>query len=729
VKRRDPAAAELLKRILEEARADIVGGEYDEVASTLLPLESHLWQFSRGGRSYQEAFGRVPHIFGRRRFGFARHVLQLLNRFECQYMTHFSFDDGVVPARSDTKVRWEAPDSTTIESLTRIPFAADSPAEYLRLPSRLARSMSGDFVATLVMVHWPMPELPWYGELFRIARYSDVFARFSTLSNYFQTTDPPSFSSSLSSDDYVSPYLANAHRRGDRRPISSVAEQHRRRARFDAIRWLRAVDLAVRRRATEVAAEFDSLETDVETGSATLNERLDESLTSAARPLAELICPPRADGYAGWLIFNPLSFDRQVIVPTDVHTVDAGTPPADATESASPDAASDAPVSAALPAMGFVWLPRGVTSTGTASQAAAVVVEGSMIRNEFLELELDDVTGGIRSLRSPGGRIPLVGQQLVLCGVRSASDSQTESGRTPDGEPAVAEPEPIKSEMRATATSVRLVGPDVAEVVVDGDLRAVPCPAWSDGPRLARFRQTYRLGRGQPVVRVAVEIFDLSKGVFDERADPWQAYLASRFAWLDPRSLMLRGIGTLADLTNARRPESPYFIELHGSRHRTTIVTGGLAFHQRHGDRMLDTLLVTATEECRRFEFGLGVDLPNSFQAALDLIAPPVMIATDAASRGEPEPGVRSGWFFHVDARNVVVTSVTPLGAERPGVRLRAFETAGRYTRAKLRCVHNVTEARMTNFRGQRLATLDHTGDTVPLDLAPHEITQIELEF
>jgi hypothetical protein len=40
-----------------------------------------------------------------------------------------------------------------------------------------------------------------------------------------------------------------------------------------------------------------------------------------------------------------------------------------------------------------------------------------------------------------------------------------------------------------------------------------------------------------------------------------------------------------------------------------------------------------------------------------------------------------------------------------------------------------VAEARLTDFRGQRLATLDVQGDTVHLDLAPREITQLEVEF
>jgi alpha-mannosidase len=315
-----------------------------------------------------------------------------------------------------------------------------------------------------------------------------------------------------------------------------------------------------------------------------------------------------------------------------------------------------------------------------------------------------------------------LGQQLVLVGIPT--------GPTRPGglEPGIDElgynAEPCKSQMRAVATTVLSAGPELVEVAVEGDVLAVPCPAWAAEQRMARFRQTYRLGRGQSILRIGIEITDLAAGAIDRLAGPWQTYLAARFAWPDSRSLLTRAVGSLAEPTRTRRPETPYFVEVHGRRHRVAILTGGLPFHQRVGERMLDTLLVTATETCRTFELGIGLDLANPFHAALDLATPPVMIAVAA----DP-PASSSGWFFHVDAPNVVITSTAALGPERAGVRMRLFESAGRYTRAKLRSLRDVAQARLTDFHGQRLATLDAQGDTINLDLAPHEFTQLEIEF
>jgi alpha-mannosidase len=361
--------------------------------------------------------------------------------------------------------------------------------------------------------------------------------------------------------------------------------------------------------------------------------------------------------------------------------------------------------------MGFAWV-SGSASADVSDTRATALVDDHTIRNQYLEVEIDPISGGIKSLRDHTVRVPQLGQQLLLVGCNNGGKSDDES------------PGPIRSSMRARSTSVVSAGPEYAGLAVEGELVADPCPSWTADPVVGRFRQTYWLGRNESVLRLVIEILEIDCDVFEGRASPWQCYLANRIAWPDSRSVLVRGVGTLSEVTRSQRPESPYFVEVHGRRNRVALITGGLPFHQRTGPRMLDTLLVTATEQCRRFELGFGIDLPNPFQAALDLITPAVMIARD----GPPAVGAAS-WFVHLDVRNVVITSTTELGSDRSGIRLRLFESAGRYTRGRLRCFRNVAEARLTDFRGQRLATLDVQGDTVHLDLAPREITQLEVEF
>ncbi len=720
LREKSPAVSEQLKTSLQETKSDLVGGEFDEVASTLLPLESHLWQFGRGERSYRDVLDRTPTIFGRRRFGFARHMLQIANRLEFHFLTHFCFDDGVFPTRADPKVRWEAPDTTTMETLARIPFAGDSALEYLKFPWRMAQTMTADFVATLAMVHWPMPETPWYSDLLRMTRYANVFVRFSTLSHYFQTTDPPAISTSLSNDQYSSPFLLYEHQHQSPFPISQFARHHRYRARMELVRWLEAIELAVLRRPRSSPQSLDELEDYLETDPSAASEKLNAAENSSLHRLAELISPASKGSQPGLLVFNPLGFDRNVTVTLDLTRPSAG-------ESLDPTGDSSPPRVAAfsVPAMGFAWVDMASPPAASATDRKAATVIGETLRNEFMEVELDEKTGGIRSVRDPHQRAPLLGQQLVLVGTPHGQDYTADGTPGTDGYGMSGYGSlPINSEMRATSTTVRSAGPELAEVVVEGELLAQPCPTWASQSRMARFRQTFRLIRGQPTLRVTTQLIELVHGAIDGQASPWHSYLASRFAWPDPQSLLIRGVGSLAEASRSQRPESPYFVEIHGRKHRVAILPGGLPFHQKHSERMLDMLLITATETVRTFEFAIGLDLPNPFQAALDLITPPAMIACN----GPPACGSR-GWFFHLDASNIVITSLSPLHPDRCGVRLRLFESAGRYTRARLQCLRTVTEARMTDFHGQRLASLESEGDRVTLDLSPHEFTQLEIEF
>jgi alpha-mannosidase len=713
LQRRDAATAEQLKRMLDESKADLVGGEYEEVASTLLPFESHLWQFRRGQQAYRNVLGRVPVIFGRRRFGFARHVLQLLGRMEMLYLVHFCFDDGVFPTKPDPKVRWEAPDSSTVESLARIPFSAENAAEFLRFPARLARTIASDFVATLTMVHWPMPDAPWYRDLLHMTRFANVFGKLSTLSHYFQATEPASISSSLHNDDFVSPYLAHDHLNSSINPIGQYPRRHRARAQLEQVRWMTAAVYSLGSEPIDSTAdELESIESLLEQCDPEYRSQILTAEKAALDRIADLVCPPAATSQPGVLIINGLSFDRRVIVPLRSRLTDQG----DASYSDSATGDTTRWSSHTVPGTGFAWIPSE-PPLSSSDAATAATAEDRTIRNQFVEIEIDAVSGGIRSLRDRANRLPQLAQQLVVVGAEQGIAD------APSGVGTGASVQSTKSEMRATSVSVLSPGPELACLEVVGQLVAKPGNDMDDPP-LARFRQTYRLVRGQAVVRVEVSIYDIRPGALDPRANPWQSYLASRFAWPDSRSVLSRGLGTLAESTRSARPESPYFVEIHGRRQRVAILTGGLPFHQRVGQRMLDTLLITATEQERSFVFGIGVDLANPFLAALDLMTPVAMIDRPGPPRNGP-----AGWLFHLDARNVVITSIGPLGAGRRGVRMHVFESAGRYTRAQLRCPRNIAEARLTDFLGQRLATLDTQGDTVKLDLAPREITQLEIEF
>ncbi len=152
-----------LRTAITEGWADVAGGAYAEVDEPLLPIESILWQFRRGGEVYREHLDdRNVETLARRRFGLYPQLPQIAKRFGFRFAVHLGFDAGRFPIRPESKRLWESPDGSNLEALTRPPLGADRAVSGLQLPWRLASTMKDDHVATLGLVHWPSPVAPWY---------------------------------------------------------------------------------------------------------------------------------------------------------------------------------------------------------------------------------------------------------------------------------------------------------------------------------------------------------------------------------------------------------------------------------------------------------------------------------------------------------------------------------------------------------------------------------------
>ena len=111
-------------------------------------------------------------------------------------------------------------------------------------------------------------------------------------------------------------------------------------------------------------------------------------------------------------------------------------------------------------------------------------------------------------------------------------------------------------------------------------------------------------------------------------ADPWTIYLADRWAWPDAEPMLRRTVLLAPEMTEIGRPETAGTLDISTRRQRTALLFGGLPYHQKHGSRMLDTLLVAGAETGRTFRMGVVLDLEHPFQAALDLITPAPVVPT-----------------------------------------------------------------------------------------------------
>jgi alpha-mannosidase len=723
----DPERMAALRQAITDGWVDVAGGAFAEAEDPLLPLESVLWQFRCGGEVYRKHLDdRTVETYARRRFGLYTQLPQIAKRFGFRYALHLGFDAGRFPMRAETKRLWESPDGSSLESLMRPPLAADRPSQACFVPGRLAATMKNDHVAVLPLLHWARPVAPWYLDLRRVAAYAPVLGRWTTLHDFFHLTDRPYESLRTEMDAYETPFLAQAVARRDPEPVSRRSRHHRLRARLDAARameaFARAIAAALGRESTGPAPHAGGsperptpceVEDQLETGrhgeaeaalhrfaaaaAAALTERVMGSVTGKAATGAPTERRP------GYLVLNPIGISRRAAVPLPDAALDLR-PEGPLRAAQFTDEGVHAVVE--LPAFGFAWVPREADPAQPPAVSGAVSARGRRLRNESIEIEVDAATGGIRRLSSVGESLARLGQQLIIGGCVDAK-----------GKPAA-------SLMRSEQFEIDFGGPALAQASARGTLINP-----RDGGRLGSFLQRYRLWAGRPVLEIDVTLTDLDPSWLQQaaQADPWSVYIASRWAWPDPSSMLRRAVFGALELTEAARPETPDVIDISTRNQRTALLFGGLAHHRMHGARMLDTLLVAGMETNRSFKLGVALDLEHPCHAAWDMVTPCLVVPTD---EGPPALGA-SGWLAHLDQKAVAVSRVefvAATGEDRAwGLIVHLLETGGQAARCRLRLFRNPSWARQVDFLGETIIDLSTEGDAVLIDLTPHELARVEV--
>lgn len=678
-----PEALGALRTAIDEGWADVAGGTYAEVDEPLRPIASICWQYRRGTEVYRQHLDeRTVETFARRRFGLYPQLPQVARRVALRFAVHLGLDAGTFPVPAESKRLWEAPDGSQLESLTRPPMAADRDAVGLALPWRLAKSMRDDHVTTVPIVHWPSPTALWYQDLRRVAKYSPVLMRWSTLGDFFHRTDRPWDAFRPGEDTYKNPYLDQAIARGDPAPIGGRAAHARLRARLSAIGWADAVGVGL----SGVVADTVAAEVDLETG------RLVEAETTiAAAEISRSVALVAGivgvgSGRPGFLVGNSLGFARRA----GVWLAGAGDVEVVGPVRASQRGEGGTWAVVDMPAFGYAWVGADATAAAPSGKATAA---GRSLRNEHLRLEVDEATGGLRAFAAAAEPTARLGQRLVAHGIE-------------------------ESAMRAQSYTIDSAGPALAQATSAGVLVA------ADGTILARYRQRYRLWSGRPIAEVQVTLTEIDPSI---RAGnrPWERYLGCRWAWPDANVMLRRTCLYSPLMTDAERPETPDALDISTRRQRTAILNGGLAHHRRHAPRMLDTLLVAGAESTAVFELAMAAELEHPYQASQDLLTPPIVVAT---SSGPPRAGP-VGWFFRIDNPAVAcwgVEAVDERAENRgPGIAFQLIETAGSAARCRLRLFRPPGWARQTDLAGELIVDLSVDGDSVLVDLTPHEIIRV----
>ena len=749
-----------LARIRQEWSAgtiDLVGGHYAERDTALLPPEAILDELALGRSVYERHLGQTPTVYGRRRYGLGPVLPQLLSRFGYDGALFTLLDNGTGPQPEQSRTEWQSPDGSSIDCLAAAPLDASDPATYLNLSKSLSASIDRDFVATIVLVHWPGMACQWHRDLRRIAKYGPVLGKFVTLKEYFQATDPPGTVTRSPADQFFTPYLTAAVLAGSPDPVSRHVRAYgehtcRQAARAtetlatlasgpddelpappdQSLRPRAAIEVAAassRRTAAGCRSHKEAQAVGEPSGESPPPDSDSRRLVRAVRRLAHGLTAPAASGTRtatepdgeGWLVVNPLGQDQVIRVADDLE--DPGT---------AARRSSRAAVLLDVPGMGFGWLD----SKGGASQGppvrrlvgAAPVAERHVLRNEYFEVHFNPDTGGIRSISEYHRRGNLLSQQVAMRRPARAGQSPgPAAGREADYSRMVAESVEVAAVDRTAGTMAS------RGVLVD-----------SDGRRLARFDQATHIERGSRVLRIELRLApdQLPEG------PPWESYYATRLAWPDPEADLERGVSGSRHGTSAERLEAPEWVEVNSAGRRIAIFGGGLPFHRRSAPGVLDTILLVAGETARTFHFGIGVgiDHPGNAAAGLAHAALPRLTASSCPAAGPV------GWLVHVGAANVAVTHCETVQAERApptgveagsgqtwqatssrqgatGLRIRLLETEGTAGLFQLRCPRAVARAAKTDFLGRTLDDLRCQGDTVSVNMVPHEWIQVEVSW
>lgn len=699
--RREPETLQTLAQSLAAGSVALVGGEFNEMALPLLNPEAIEQDIARGLAAYQEHLGQRPFVFGRRRFGLAPTLLQVLQRLGFTGAFHCTLDDGRFPTDSYSRIQWQGFDGSAIESLGCVPIDAGRAESFLAIAKTLSDAMSLDRVPTVVFAHWPGRECYWYEDMRRIAAYGSVLGKFVTINEYFDETSSAGRQCHYRADQYRSPYLKQDVNAGRRDPISRWVRYFGRRAKLDAGQTLDVLTVLCGGKGECIKKELGHRIEDVLVGDEAADTTLDADLATAIDKrlagFASSLTGVASSSKRGPLVVNPLSVPQQACV------------------------SAPNPASCSVPALGFRWIDADNAASPapierkswfgrTKTKQAPPLAEANLLRNEFCEIHFDPATGAIRSISDYHSRHVRLAQQIALrtpcCGDPDADANYTI--------------------MAADEIVVTSKGPVLGEIVCRGRLMD------RNGERVAGFRQTTRVWLGSRAVEMLIDL-DVER---QPGANPWESYYAARFAWKDEAATIRRSVG-LANLgTELTQFESPHFVDICSGEQRTTLLCGGLPYHRRLGLRKLDTPLVVQGETARSFRLGIGIDVPNPTAAALEFMSPVLVLADQA------EPPTTSGWLFHLDCRNVVAThwetppfiagnsrEPTARGdnAGRTVFRVRLFETDGRGVMLGLRCFRPVASAKKINPGDTPPVNLKVEGDKVNIPIGPRQWIEVEV--
>ncbi|MSQ95916.1 MAG: hypothetical protein EXR98_15370 [Gemmataceae bacterium] len=696
----EPKRFEQLQTAVQNDLAEVCGGSYVEREDPLLPLDSQLWNLRHGLDRAKELLGVDIRIYARKRFGFHPQMPLLLSSNGLVKALFLTFDENsAVPNYSNLVVSWPSPDGKQVDAFVRPPKYADSVETFFNLGHTWFKTTREDHTATIFLLHRDKPTAIWHRDLMELARLAPLLGEWTTFSRYLSAVMPGEYPSTMTADDFHFDFLSERVTAHSEEPVSVFPRHLRTRRRIDAC-WTYAAlhrSLSGVRDTLDIDEPLRAIEKQAEC-TLTVPAELDELENRVAAALAERLQSRAEPNMPGYMILNPCGFARRAVLELDGGPTPL--PIGGIVKACQIDGGKMRTV-IEIPALGFAWLPRegprGTPAMTTKFRGGDP--QTNTIRNDFFEAEVDPASGGLKAIRDHKTRMNRLGQMLVF----------NPGSRM------------VAKEIKVTST-----GPALGEIVTEGVLLG------EQDQVLANFRQRLRLWVGRPLLEMRIEITPQQPPA----GYGWHAYFGARFAWRDERAMLIRGFNGMGYITNHPRPQTPDYLDIRTPPISTTILTGGLSFHQKQGGRMVDVIMIPEGEKATVFELAIAFDRDVPAQTAWGYASPLAIVPT---TKGPPHIGA-SGWLFHIDASNLLLTRMTPGRAEgrkAPGdaaevedaITARFLECANYSGLAEFRCVRDPQRATVLNAQGQFMVEANRSGDTVHLEVTPNDLVHVQVEF
>lgn len=678
------------------ASVDLCVGAYSERDDALVAVESQLWNLIRGRKAIHNLFGVEPTIFARRTSAFHPQLPSWLALAGYRHGVAVSFDGATLPSRYSSVVGWPGPDGKSIDVFTRDPLPASDPITFFNYAYHLHQAITHDSTPTLALLH-KAPPGEGYDDFLALAELGSVLGESATLSRYFSETYAGDYAGVASADEFFTDYLddrvTNRHRPD---PVSGFARHHRLRRRLDSVYALASLYRTLNAPTPDDIATLERLDTienaielrgpnpgPADVPDELLNQ-LVETESAIAQPLSQRVQVRAKENQPGTMIWNGCGFARRVTIELAGQN---GPIPVEGPVKACEFSGGILRAVVEVPGLGFAWIPKGSEST-TVPKTRFKTAELTTVRNEFLEAELDPGTGGLRALRDTKTRINRFGEYLVF---------------NPG------------SKVIATSVEITNAGAAMGEVTSKGRIEN------EHGELLADFQQRIRAWIGRPVLELSIDLKPHHKPV----GYPWHAFYAARFGWRDDRAATFRSTNGLSTQSTHARPVTPDTIEIRLGKERTFLFTGGLPFVQRHGQRMLDVVLVPEGETETHFELLIAMDREHPMQTATGWITPPTIVET---TKGPPHIGA-TGWLGNLDLPSFQLTSLRPVSSTSRIIEARMHETAGFAGAAELRFARDPISAKLVDLAGQSLNDVMLLEGAIPMEFSAGEVVTIQAEF